>query len=1072
MDDIPKNSVGKALRLNFCCRLNIPTIPTNEEVTPSQLLYEAQCTSNATTFDVISFRAVELSVDDVIKTMKNHPQIKTCAAYRNSVSNKFYLFIVSNDESDEGLVQNVGTFLHSHVHEYMLPTDIIIVPEHLINNGQSIDDRTLENLVRQQQATTDDPVTLVLCDIFGLVFGVPKDSEGNVTRFPADGNFLDYGGNSLKSGLITSLIRRKLGVALPAAIFFEENYRTPIALAAKCHEKMSKDHILLTYGYDKFLMQEEENVDVNEEFGNSSYKKRMNLRPPSGAKNPFNPLIMLFQGSPLYLMQPLAHMIRWTFVIHILGLLSSSIRKISNNEVPKLVPLLIALLITSITSEVVFPMIGIIMKWLVIGRYRAGTYPLWSGYYLRWWFINKLLLVFGVGIFRLHYLLFALYLRLMGASVGQNSRISCDADIKEYDLITIGSDCYVDNCVIRPFMLTRGHMNLSSVIIGDRCVLGFRTHIVAGTRLENGTVLGPQTTTYTRDMQAGNGSTAHIGTVEGTKLRDLCRETFPEPHYILEFLVGWPFVIVVHAVSHIPWFYCLHLLTMEISSSRSANFADIIEQFADPKRIECFILARFVKNYVVRLLYIILVILIKRLIIGKFENGPRKLDQLSLMRHWLMKTLLTKQTWLALAHIVGTHYEIISVIYRLLGAKVGKRVYWPGTNIHLVEYDLLSVGNDVVFGSRSQILCGDAAEYASVTIEDGGMCGDNCVILPGSCIGRNTVLGTGGLLKKHFKLADGSVWFGSLNGNAVKLRDSAIITKSVEENGKTIGHIMASNTTGISDDDDTMKPFGRAFYERKANYFVFPLSLIVFYNLILFFAGAILWSLPSLTALQITAAYIRFTSVAGIYCSEEIIILVLFGATSIFNVLTCTLALFLELIAKWALLGRRQEGTFNWDKSSYCQRWQVFLDIQHIVGTTALVLLGGSSWIVLFYRAMGCKIGKRVCLYPNTGEPAMTEPDMVVLEDDVAVDKAALTAHLNTLGEFTIDKVRVGAGSVLQNYSRLAPGATMLEDCTLLDFSYIMPGEKAEANSVWQGYPGVITSIEESYSMYAEKKSK
>mmetsp|Transcript_37274 Transcript_37274/g.99245 ORF Transcript_37274/g.99245 Transcript_37274/m.99245 type:complete len:111 (-) Transcript_37274:216-548(-) len=39
------------------------------------------------------------------------------------------------------------------------------------------------------------------------------------------------------------------------------------------------------------------------------------------------------------------------------------------------------------------------------------------------------------------------------------------------------------------------------------------------------------------------------------------------------------------------------------------------------------------------------------------------------------------------------------MILRLLGAKVGKRIYWPGSGIEgLVEYDLLEVGDDVVFG--------------------------------------------------------------------------------------------------------------------------------------------------------------------------------------------------------------------------------------------------------------------------------------------------------------------------------------------------------------------------------------
>ena len=81
--------------------------------------------------------------------------------------------------------------------------------------------------------------------------------------------------------------------------------------------------------------------------------------------------------------------------------------------------------------------------------------------------------------------------------------------------------------------------------------------------------------------------------------------------------------------------------------------------------------------------------------------------------------------------LVGTHYEIVSMIFRALGAKVGKRVYWPGSGLEIVEYDLLEVGNDVVFGSRSVVLTSSAERSAPVIFEDGSMIADRCVILPG-----------------------------------------------------------------------------------------------------------------------------------------------------------------------------------------------------------------------------------------------------------------------------------------------------------------------------------------------------
>src|SRR3569623_1437756 len=62
---------------------------------------------------------------------------------------------------------------------------------------------------------------------------------------------------------------------------------------------------------------------------------------------------------------------------------------------------------------------GLAIKWLDIGRYRAGRYPLWGVYYFRWWFVNSLLSSIPID-----YLggtpLLGLYYRLMGARIGRN----------------------------------------------------------------------------------------------------------------------------------------------------------------------------------------------------------------------------------------------------------------------------------------------------------------------------------------------------------------------------------------------------------------------------------------------------------------------------------------------------------------------------------------------------------------------------------------------------------------------------------------------------------------------------
>ncbi len=55
-----------------------------------------------------------------------------------------------------------------------------------------------------------------------------------------------------------------------------------------------------------------------------------------------------------------------------------------------------------------------------------------------------------------------------------------------------------------------------------------------------------------------------------------------------------------------------------------------------------------------------------------------------------------------------------------MGAKIGKRIYWPGSGIHCDDPELLEIGDDVVFGSRSEILTNDRLGAKKVVVSSGG----------------------------------------------------------------------------------------------------------------------------------------------------------------------------------------------------------------------------------------------------------------------------------------------------------------------------------------------------------------
>src|SRR5262249_49499441 len=132
--------------------------------------------------------------------------------------------------------------------------------------------------------------------------------------------------------------------------------------------------------------------------------------------------------------------------------------------------------------------IPIVVKWLVIGRYKAGTYPLWGTYYFRWWLVTTIEAAVPVG-----YLcgtpLLNIYLRLMGAHIGRNVHLDSDS-LAIYDLLQIGdeSNINVDSNLLG-YTVGEGFLKLGQVTIGNRCFVGTRAAMREDTVLEDDSAL-------------------------------------------------------------------------------------------------------------------------------------------------------------------------------------------------------------------------------------------------------------------------------------------------------------------------------------------------------------------------------------------------------------------------------------------------------------------------------------------------------------------------------------------------------------------------------------------------------
>ena len=692
---------------------------------------------------------------------------------------------------------------------------------------------------------------------------------------------------------------------------------------------------------------------------------------------------------------------------------------------------IIAMIILRIMLLIISPMIRIILKWVIIGRYKTGNYPLWGSYYLKWWFVYHTSKLFSLGIFELDIPYFGsllpLYYTLLGAKIGKNVKISKSAVLDEPDLLTIGDGAWIDAANVRPFTLEAKHFRLLPIKLGKNCVIGPKCYIGAGADINDDVCLGPLCSSH--ELLDANPNYRQYSQFAIPK----CNSTF------LNSFVAFPIKFIVYILENVPYVGMLYLMIWYSTSNGYAVFnfdslKNVILWWTTPQRF-IFIYAIAIMNACFSpFLRLFLTVLIKWFIIGKFV--PMTIEEKSkpwnAMKYSLMSGLMSGGSLGGVTKLLGTHYEFVSIIYRLLGAKVGKRVYWPGSGIHIVEYDLLEVGDDVVFGSRSTFKTCSGNKSDRIVLEDGCMIADRCIILPGVTVGRCAVLGSGSLAREDMKFPVGSVWVGSRHGEAVMVKpeDLSVSTKS------------------------TLTPFGKAFYNHDAPYYVIPLWLVVFYN---FFWRAFCCSFRVTSALMaMYSARLFIIDYDIISYSPYSIYLIFVTFSIVLNMATIITALSIEIVGKWSIMGRRLVGEYKWDSSNYCQRWQIYITLQYIreLGAlTILELLEGSQYLVWYFQALGSDIGKNVCLYPNGGDPMMTEPDLVTLGDWVAVDEASLICHINTKGDFRLNELKVGDNCILKSGSRLLSGANMESHSMMLEHTLVMSGETCDQDTVWQGWP-------------------
>jgi non-ribosomal peptide synthetase-like protein len=155
------------------------------------------------------------------------------------------------------------------------------------------------------------------------------------------------------------------------------------------------------------------------------------------------------------------------------------------------VEVIIYVLVLALCLWPVMLLIGIGSKWILIGRYKPGAYPLWGSYYLRWWLASRLQRLSGTQIFNGTPLAPFIW-RLMGAKVGKRCMLRCRAS-SAWDCISIGDDCSLGaDTQISGIRIERGYLLIGNVQLGNRCFVGCHSVLGLNVRMGHGASLGDQ----------------------------------------------------------------------------------------------------------------------------------------------------------------------------------------------------------------------------------------------------------------------------------------------------------------------------------------------------------------------------------------------------------------------------------------------------------------------------------------------------------------------------------------------------------------------------------------------------
>ena len=323
----------------------------------------------------------------------------------------------------------------------------------------------------------------------------------------------------------------------------------------------------------------------------------------------------------------------------------------------------------------------VVVKWLLLGRVRPGSYPLYHSFYFRKWFVDRTLDLSLDVIGPLYSTLYlAPWYRMLGAQIGRRAEIST-ASFVSPDCLHISEESFVaDAASLGAARVQNGVMRIDNITIGKRSFIGNSALVPVGANIPDNTLIGclslPPAAAMPPDSswlgspsfflphRQMNDSFTEAQTFRPSKwlvaqrlFIEFFRITLPSTFFIIVTNVLLSVVLLMHGEFEI-WFIAAVFPLLYFAAGLTAALA---------------------------------MVAFKWLMMGRFRPCERPLWSPFVWRTEAVTALLDNfASPFFLDLLTGTPF--IGWFFRLLGAKIGKRVYLDTTE--LTEFDLVHIGDD------------------------------------------------------------------------------------------------------------------------------------------------------------------------------------------------------------------------------------------------------------------------------------------------------------------------------------------------------------------------------------------